>query len=141
MADAGGPVLIAGTFSIALTKAAFKKAANALKPVRSNWLFLTERVNLAARCFRTSSTSYSIFGIVKLSHISFGFLGFPDLIASTVLAVLEFVQVWNSVFLAAGLVTVNLLAASCFATAGLVLADLAINAFAAFLGAAIAATS
>ena len=102
---------------------------------------MTERVNLATRSLRTSSTRYSIFGIVKLSHSSFGFLGLPDLIASTVLAVLEFLQVWNSVFLAVGLVTVNLLAASCFATAGLVLADLAINALAAFLRVAIAGSS
>ena len=115
--------------------------AGALKPARSNSLFLTERVNLATRSLRTSSTSYSIFGIAKLSHISFGFLGLPDSIASTVLAVLEFVQVWNSVFFAVGLVTVNLLAASCIATAGLVLADLAISALVAFLGAAIALSS
>ena len=51
-------------------------AARALTPARSNSLFLALCVSLAARCFRSSSTVYSAFGIVKLSRTSLCFLVF-----------------------------------------------------------------
>ena len=51
-------------------------AARALMPARSNSLFLALCISLAARCFRSSSTVYSAFGIVKLSRTSLCFLVF-----------------------------------------------------------------
>ena len=59
-------------------------------PARNSSLFLAVRANFAARCLSASSTTYSSFGIVKLSRTSLGFLGFSDLTtftASTGLAV------------------------------------------------------
>lgn len=50
-------------------------AASALTPARSNSLFLALCMSLAERCFRSSSTVYSAFGIVKLSRTSLCFLG------------------------------------------------------------------
>ena len=73
---AGRPVLMAGTCFKALRNSVSDMAANALTPARSNSLFLAPCINWAARCFRSSSTVYSAFGIVKLSRTSLCFLVF-----------------------------------------------------------------
>ena len=48
-------------------------AASALMPARSSSLFLAGLARRAPRCFKSSSTVYSAFGMVKLSRTSFGF--------------------------------------------------------------------
>ena len=67
---------MAGTCFKALRNSVSDMAANALTPARSNSLFLALCMSLAARCFRSSSTVYSAFGIVKLSRTSLCFLVF-----------------------------------------------------------------
>src|ERR1035437_6834252 len=69
----GRPVLIAGTALMAARNAASNIEASALTPARSNSLFLTGQASLPARCLRSSSTLYSVLGIVKLSRTSFDF--------------------------------------------------------------------
>lgn len=65
-----------GTAFKAALKAVSVMAASALIPARSSSLFLVGLATLAARCFRSSSTEYSDFGMVKLSRTSFGFFSF-----------------------------------------------------------------
>src|SRR5690349_15913453 len=55
---------------MAVRKALSPMALRALMPARSNSLFLTGRLRLAARCLSASSTAYSDFGMVKLSRTS-----------------------------------------------------------------------
>src|SRR6478672_10763363 len=52
-------------------------------PARSSSLFFAGRVSLAARCLRSSSTTYSALGMVKLSRTNFGFLVFSGFVALT----------------------------------------------------------
>lgn len=70
----GRPVLMAGTAFKAARNELSGIAANALMPARMSSLFLTELASLPARCLRSSSTVYSVFGIVKLSRTNFFFL-------------------------------------------------------------------
>ena len=76
---------MAGTSSRAVKNAVSCMAASALIPARSSSLFLTERPSLLARCLSASSTTYSTFGMVKLSRTNFGFLVFSSFTAWLVL--------------------------------------------------------
>ena len=66
--------MIVGTCAKAVRKAASERLAKALIPARNNSLFFAGRVSLVARCLSASSTTYSAFGMVKLSRTNFGFL-------------------------------------------------------------------
>jgi hypothetical protein len=104
---AGRPVLMAGTACSAVRNALSDSAARALIPARSNSLFLAGCASLMARCFSSSKTTYSVFGMVKLSRTSLGFLTLTGFAATA--AVLGFVAAVGAL-MALGLIVLFLTA-------------------------------